>query len=511
MPPAVHGLRPNIVLILADDMGFGDLGCYNPESKIPTPNIDALADRGTRWTDMHTASAVCTPSRYGLLTGNYCWRGNLPYGVLYGYEPPLIREGTPTLATALKSAGYETSCVGKWHLGMEFRAKAGEAVDFAAPLPWKGVDTELEQKIDLTAPITGGPIERGFDSFFGTAGCATAQPPFAFIEGERFVETPNEFRGRIHFTGRPGMTARGWDHAEADPAFARRAVDEIARLSSRSGPFFLYLAASAPHEPCLEATVPHFARGKSRAGARGDLVWLFDWMVGEVVSQLRKSGVAENTLVIVTSDNGALPGDRVNERTTMEGYALYDHRSCGELRGYKAHSWEGGHRVPFVLGPAVARPPRTDASDPDEDVTDLPSGGTVEGRTACLTDLFETLAAVGGAPWDGVTRDAISLLGLPGFTGWGAVPDERPRERRILVHHSGNGVYSARVEQWKLIYESEGSGGWPPPTGAPPARGSAGQLFDLLADPREQENLYSRMHDRSRELEEYLRETIGSS
>lgn len=483
--------RPNIVIILADDMGFGDVGCYNPASRIPTPHIDALAARGARWTDMHTPSAVCTPSRYGLLTGSYCWRGALPYSVLYGYEPPLIDEGTRTLAGGLAAAGYNTSCVGKWHLGLEFRAKQGATVDFAAPLPWRSIDVDLEQQIDLEAPMGGGPIERGFGSFFGTAGCSTAQPPFAFIEGDRFVTPPTEFRHAPHFTGRPGMTAPGWDHAAVDPTFTQRAVDEIRTLSRRSEPFFLYLAASAPHEPCLEATVPEFARGMSEAGSRGDLVWLFDWMVGRVVAALQESGVAERTLVVVTSDNGALPGDRVSAEETIGGYELYNHRSCGDWRGYKAHIWEGGHRVPFVVGPA-ARTPAVRA-------------GHAESTPACLTDLYETLFDVAGAPADGVNRDSINLTCHAGFSPWRRATEERPSRRRAIVHHSGAGVYSIRVGDWKLVHESTGSGGWPPPQGSGPTPGVEGQLYNLREDPAEARNLFNERTATARELIDLLR------
>ncbi len=492
MSAARPGRPPNIVLILADDLGFGDIGCYNRDSRIPTPNIDALAGRGTRWTDMHTPSAVCTPSRYGLLTGRYAWRTRLPYGVLYGYEPPLIEEDRPTLPGLLRRRGYRTACIGKWHLGMRFRPKRGESVDFTAPLPWKGVDPHLERRIDLTAPIDDGPIARGFDTFFGTAGCATAQPPFAFIDQDLFVEPPTEFREKIHFTGRPGMHSPSWDHGEADPTFTRRAVSRIRRFADSGEPFFLYLAASAPHEPCLEATVPPFARGKSGAGHRGDLVWLFDWMVGEVVDALERTGLAENTMVIVTSDNGALPGDRISEVAGIDGYELYDHRSCGHWRGYKAHIWEGGHRVPFVVAPASG-PAQTSAR--------------VVERAACLTDLFETLGAVAGADsvgFGGPPEDSEDLSDEAGFAQWkapGAPSSPRPRSDRVIVHHSGFGVFSLRSAAWKYVSESTGSGGWPPPSGTFPHQGSPGQLYDLRADPRETENLFDSRPEPVREYQ----------
>lgn len=485
------GTPPNIVLILADDLGFGDIGCYNPDSRIPTPNIDALAGRGTLWTDMHTPSAVCTPSRYGILTGRYAWRSRLPYGVLYGYEPPLIEEDRKTFPELLRRHGYHTACIGKWHLGMSFHTKRGESVDFAAPLPWKSVDTALEKRIDFSAPIDDGPTARGFDTFFGTAGCATAQPPFAFIEQDMFVEKPSEYRERIHFTGRPGMHAPSWDHSEADPMFARRAVSEIRHSADSDKPFFLYLAASAPHEPCLEATVPAFARGRSNAGHRGDLVWLFDWMVGEVLSALERSGQAEKTMVIVTSDNGALPGDRISELEGLEGYELYDHLSCSHWRGYKAHIWEGGHRVPFIVAPA--------------DCTASPGSRVVE-RTASLTDLYETLRSVAAIPTDGSppaedSEDLSSELGFAEFKSPAASRTPYRGADRIIVHHSGFGVFSLRCGSWKYVSESAGSGGWPPPGGTFPRSGSPGQLYDLAADPAERINLFDSRQDVVREYQ----------
>jgi len=494
---------PNIVVILADDLGFGDIGCYNTDCRIPTPNIDALAGRGVRWTDMHTPSAVCTPSRYGMLTGEYCWRDQLSYGVLYGYEPPLIGADQPTLATSMRAAGYRTACIGKWHLGMEFRAKPSEAVDFSKPLPWKGVDTELESRIDLDAPIGGGPITRGFDTFFGTAGCSTAQPPFAFIEQDRFPEAPSEFREKIHFTGRPGMATPGWDHAMVDPTFTERAVSTLRSYANDSNPFFLYLAASAPHEPCLEATVPPFARGMSTAGDRGDLVWLFDWMVGQVVDALERTGQAGNTLLLVTSDNGALPGDRVGLSEDIDGYELYDHLSCGDWRGYKAHIWEGGHRVPFVVGPAS----RTDDGSGAEGHGNIGAidNGSATSRSprvvtspACLTDLFSTLPSVAGLTIGLAGTDSVDLSELPGFAEWCWSDDSStgPRGRReALIHHSGFGVFSIRTDEWKLVAESTGSGGWPPPAGTFPVPGGPGQLYNLREDPRESRDLSTERPD----------------
>ena len=473
--------RPNIVLVLADDLGYGDVGCYNSDSRIPAPHLDRLAAGGLRFTDAHSAAAVCTPSRYGLLTGRYCWRSPLKRSVLYSYEPPLIEPNRCTLASILRQEGYRTACIGKWHLGLGFTAKRGESIDFNRPLPWGDADRALEEKIDYSQPLWGGPIELGFDTFFGTSGCSTCQPPFAFIEDERFVEAPSFYNERFPYTGRPGMTAPGWKHSEADPTFIQKAVEFIESCSSSGRPFFLYLAASAPHEPCVESVVPEFARGRSEAGPRGDLVWLFDWMVGQVVQVLERCGQLESTLVFVTSDNGALPGDRVQGPDGRDEYRIHGHRSCGELRGYKAHIWEGGHREPLIVSwPGIV------------------PAGTVCNNLVCLNDLPATVADLLEIELpDHSAEDSISFLPLL-LAANGMLPGTAVRQD--LVHHSGAGVFSIRRGSWKLIHETRGSGGWPPPTGGGPERGSKGQLYDLKEDPGEEHDLFDREPDLVRYL-----------
>jgi arylsulfatase A len=481
-------MKPNIVVILADDIGYGDFGCCNPSSLIPTPATDALASRGMVFTDAHSCSSVCTPSRYGLLTGRYCWRTPLTRSVLYSYEPPLIETDRPTIASSLRNAGYATACIGKWHLGLGYRSREGRPVDFQRPLPWGDADRALEESIDFSVPLTGGPLALGFDSFFGTSGCSTCQPPYGFIDDDRFVVAPSRYVDRFPFTGRPGMTADGWRHEEADPTFARRAVAFIESQESSSRPFFLYLAASAAHEPCVDEVVPAFARGRSRAGPRGDLVWLFDWMVGEVVRALERTGRLDSTAIFVTSDNGALPGDRVVDASGTERYRTWGHASCGRWRGYKAHIWEGGHREPLVVSwPNVTEP------------------GTTSDALVGLNDLPATLAAMAGAVLPaGAGEDSRSFL--PHLLG------ERPAAvRDDLVHHSGAGVFSIRRGSWKLVHESPGSGGWPPPAGGSPVPGSSGQLYDLAGDPGEQDNLFFREKGIARELTELLLSRMGSA
>lgn len=473
MPAQPTGAQlPNIVYIMADDVGYGDISFYNPESKIPTPNIDRLASEGMCFSDAHAPAAVCTPTRYGVMTGRYCWRSRLRSQVHFGYEPPLIAPGRFTLASLLKSAGYRTACVGKWHLGLGYGVKPGQHVDFERPLPWDFPDRATQEKIDFTRPVTGGPTELGFDYFFGTSGSSTHQAPYGFIENDRFVVPPTiyfdppEIRGKPGLP-KPGMMAPGWDNKAVDPTFCKKAVEFIEQQSGADKPFFLYLASAAVHEPCTPADVPDFASGKSQAGPRGDLAWLFDWMVGQVLAALDQTGQAENTLVIVTSDNGALPGDRVvvNGQVT---YRMYGHKSCGDWRGYKAHIWEGGHRIPLL----VRWPGRV-------------SPGTVTDSLLCLTDILATVASVVRVqPPDNAAEDSFDML--PVLLGDRSVQPIRDG----MVHHSGFGVFSLRHGRWKLILETQGSGGWPLPAGGGPVPGSPGQLYDLVDDPWEKQNLW---------------------
>jgi arylsulfatase A len=459
------GMPANIIYIMADDIGYGDFHCYNPHSRIPTPHIDRLAREGIRFTDAHSPSAVCTPTRYGVLTGRYCWRSALKSGVLYGYEPPLIERERTTVPGLLRENGYRTACFGKWHLGMGYSAKKGGAqIDFDRPLPWGNAEREFEEQIEFSAPLFGGPTDLGFDYFYGTSGCPTCQPPYGFIENERFVEKPSIYHDQPIFTSRPGMMVPGWQHKDADPHIATAAVRYIKEQANSEKPFFMYLCPDAAHEPCTQEVVPDFARGQSKAGARGDLVWLFDWMVGQVMQALEETGQADDTLVIVTSDNGALPGDR----TGPTSYRTYGHASSGSWRGFKAHIWEGGHREPFI-----ARWPARIAADSTSD------------ELVCLTDLMATCAGLLGVELPaGAGEDSVDI----GPALWGEKLGRPLRSQ--LVHHSGNGVFSLRQAEWKCIFETQGSGGWPPPRGGPPEKGTPGQLYNLWDDPAEDMNLW---------------------
>ncbi|HET7560161.1 MAG TPA: arylsulfatase, partial [Limnochordia bacterium] len=309
--------KPNIVFILADDLGYGDLSCYGAVTHT-TPNCDRLAAAGVRFTDAHAPSAVCTPSRYGILTGRYCWRGSLKRGVLGGTSEPLIERERPTVASFLRDQGYVTACIGKWHLGLGW-ARAGEAFDFAAPL-------------------NQGPLDHGFDQYFGIA-ASLDMPPYVFIENDRTLGVPDRPKEPLDFSQkhRGGTMVEGWRDDLVNRRHTERAVEFIASQRDALAPFFLYLATTGPHTPWSPA--PEFA-GKSGIGPRGDMILEFDWTVGRIMDALAENGLADDTLLIVTSDNGPHP--------FIEEITRHGHKPAADLRGEKADIWDGGHRVPLI-------------------------------------------------------------------------------------------------------------------------------------------------------------------
>ncbi len=313
--PRQVGRLPNIVFVMADDMGIGDVGCYNPDSKIPTPNMDKLAGQGIRFTDAHSPSAVCTPTRYGVLTGRYCWRTWLKKNVVGGYTNPLIEPGRTTVGSFLQRQGYRTACIGKWHLGLGWTRRNGY-VGNAADGPkyfngsWQDGDSEKGMDVDFTKPVQGGPADLGFDYAWFTAACSTIDGPFCYIENRRTVGIPDRMipiEGKRDYRPRRGWTVEGFDLREVDTVFANKAVEFIEKnhKDSPDKPFFVYLALSSPHAPWLP---PDFMKGKSKEGPRGDLVAWADWALGRVLDTLDRTGLANDTLVIMTSDNGPRHG-----------------------------------------------------------------------------------------------------------------------------------------------------------------------------------------------------------
>jgi arylsulfatase A len=466
---------PNLIVILADDLGYGDVGCYNADSKVPTPNIDRLAREGIRLTDTHSPSTVCTPSRYGLLTGRYCWRSRLKRGVLMGFDPPLIEPGRLTLPALLEAQGYVTTGVGKWHVGMTFTRKDGEPVR-------PGESISDGALIDFHVPLRDGPLSLGFQSFFGCSACPTTDWLYAFIEGDHLVGSPSErfpgYRGPLR-GNRAGVKVPDFDFETVDVTLADRSVrfleDRAKQAPDR--PFFLYHAASAPHLPAIPAR--GFV-GKSQAGPLGDFIHEFDWVVGRIVDTVDRLGLDRETLIIVTSDNGP-------ETCMWDVKEKYGHDEAGGLRGMKRDNWEGGHRIPFLARwPGKIKP------------------GSTGAEVICLTDLMATAAALSGAklPED-AGEDSFNIL--PSLLG---EPLDRPI-REATVHHSADGAFAIRQGRWKLL-DHQGSGSRNYANGSipivPPITDpdSPGQLYDLETDPKERENLYRKHPDIVRQLSALL-------
>jgi|UniRef100_UPI003783DF2F arylsulfatase A len=419
------GGNPNIIYILCDDLGYGDVKCLGGDrSKIATPNIDKLAAGGMIFTEAHSSSAVCTPTRYGILTGRYNWR-RLKAGVLNGYSAPLIAEDRLTVPAFLKQHGYTTACIGKWHLGMD--------IDPKNPM----------------APVGNGPTTRGFDSYFGIS-ASLDMPPFAFIENDRFTEAPTVEKK----FGRKGAAAPGFEAMDVLPMLARKASEYIAAKSKEPAPFFLYLPLTSPHTPILPTKE---WQGKSGISAYADFVMETDWALGEVLAALDKAGIADNTLIFFTSDNGCSPAANVPE---LEGKGHFP----SELRrGYKAEIWDGGHRIPFI----VRWPAKIKAGSRTDQIT-------------CLTDLMATSAEIVGAKLpDNAGEDSVSLL--PVLLGTAKEP-----VREAIVHHSIRGVFAIRQGKWKLEFCKD-SGGW--------SKGGAvetdGQLYDMSKNVGERTNEYA--------------------
>jgi arylsulfatase A len=486
------GKRPNIVLILADDLGYGDVSCYNPASKINTPHVDRLAKEGMRFTDAHTPSAVCTPTRYGILTGRYAWRTRLKYRVLDGLDPPLIDEDQLTVPGLLKQHGYDTACVGKWHLGMQWTDKAGRPVP-AVPVDRK-TRPRVGRDVDYTQAIKGGPTSRGFDWYFGIS-ASLNMSPFCYIENDRPVRLPvldqvrisNEFISVDKGVRSPDFSIHG-----VMPRLAGEAIGYIERHAKQNPkrPFFLYAPLTAPHLPL----VPNEEyRGTSKAGHYGDFVAETDAFVGAILETLDRTRQAENTIVIFTSDNGGLyhywepkEADDVKHykvRARGQYVKQFEHQGNAHLRGTKADIWEGGHRVPFV----VRWPGKTPA-------------GAVSHELIELTDLIATCASLMETELPkGMGADSRNAL--PALLN----PKPKNRVREYSVHHSLWGVFAIRKGNWKLI-PHRGSGGFtfPKELNSNEVGGPPGQLYDLSKDPSETKNVWDQYPDVVKNLSQLL-------
>jgi arylsulfatase A-like enzyme len=459
---AAKTMHPNVVLILADDMGSGDIQSLQPSSRIPTPHLNQLAQQGMTFTDAHSPSAVCTPTRYGLLTGRYCWRTSLKHGVLGGYSPPLLARDQWTIGHLLGRAGYQTAAIGKWHLGMELPKTA----DDADTSVWQG-----DPGIDFAGTIVDSPIHHGFDYFFGVA-ASLDMAPYVFVRNDRFTMLPTIQQPDVpfpHFVRR-GPRAEDFVIDQVLDRLTEEAVQFVERASRSEQPFLLYLPLTAPHKP----TQPHARfRGKSGLGEYGDFVMQVDDAVGRVLQALEQADIADSTMVIFTSDNGSYmyryadsdPTDHVDD-PARHGFRAANHRANGRWRGTKADIWEAGHRVPLLVRwpNEVAVGSRCDA-------------------TVCLTDFFATFAAMTGQPLvEGMGQDSVSLLAaLRGDPEW--------QRGSPVIHHSVAGMFAIRDGDWKLI-AGNGSGGREQPVGAPFQ--TPYQLYNLRDDPTESQDVAAR-------------------
>lgn len=453
--------KPNFIFILCDDLGTGDVRCLNPEGKIATPNMDRLAKEGMTFTDAHTPSSVCTPTRYGTLTGRYNWRTKLQNGVLGGLSPHLIEQGRLTVASMLKAQGYNTAAIGKWHLGMDWVIKEAKAVSELTI-----ESREQAWSTDFTKPMKNGPLTVGFDHYFGIA-ASLDMVPYVFIEGDHVTVQPTEDRelemvqGEAKKFTRKGPAAPGFTGYEVLPTFIDKAVayiDEKAADAKSGKPFFIYLPLTAPHTPIMPN--PEW-RGKSGLNQYGDFVMETDANVGRVLKALDGQGIAENTVVILTSDNGCSPS------ADYPALLVKGHNPSGKYRGHKADIYEGGHRVPFL----VRWPAKVKA-------------GQTSTQLTCLIDFTATAAEITGATLpETAAEDSFSFLpALLGEASNGPL-------RASLVSHSINGNFAIREGNWKLAL-CPGSGGWSEPhPGKEPAGSPQVQLFDLEADLAETQNL----------------------
>jgi arylsulfatase A len=472
-PGISAGTKPNILIIYADDLGYGDVQCYNPEGKIPTPNLDRLAAEGIRFTDAHSSSGICTPSRYALLTGRYHWRQG--HGIVGSHGQPWFDKDRLTIAHLLQENGYRTACIGKWHLGWDWAAIRNPAKDRLAP-----------DGYDWSKPVPGGPLERGFDFYFGDD--VPNFPPYTWIEGDRILIAPTVpfsplpapqpgDEGGERMSGhdsRDGAMVEGWRLDAVPPRITERAVEWLAEQKDSNQPFFLFWSWTGPHTPVVP--LPEY-QGITKAGPYGDFMFQLDEHLGQVLDALEKNGLAENTVVIFSSDNG--PEDMAYDRMRHHG-----HHSSGPLRGVKRDLWEGGHRVPFVVRwPAAIEP------------------GQVNDQLISQIDIMATLAAISGCELPaGTAEDSYNLL--PVWTEGQASP------RTTLVHNTPANRYAIRHHQWLMIDHPGGAVSkvpkWLHEASNDSKSNSPGELYNLADDLGQRNNLWDDQPDRIEELKNTL-------
>jgi arylsulfatase A len=476
--------RPNVLIIYADDLGFGDLQCYNPDSKIPTPNLDTLASAGMKFTDGHSSSGICTPSRYSILTGRYHWRKF--HGIVQAFGKSAFSAERLTLPEMLKAKGYNTAAIGKWHLGWDWSAIRQEDAVFRVQ------DRTLEKKkplkfygpeaFDWDKAIPDGPLAHGFDYYFGDT--VINFPPYCWIENDMVVKAPDTIMDTSKWKPikegrwecRPGPMCSNWDPYENIPETTRRGVAYIKQQAKTEEPFFLYFAYPAPHAPIIPNDQ---FEGKSKAGPYGDFVFETDDSIGQLLQALDDSDQRENTLIVFSADNGP-------EHYAYERSEKYDHWSSYPLRGLKRDTYDGGHRVPYIISwpGKVAK-------------------GSVSHELVSQIDVMATLASVVAyqLPAD-QAEDSYDLLPL--ITG---KTEKSPRN--VHIHNTSVGKYAIRSGDWTLIdsktgYVSPKNSDWEEKYGYTRDDLKTGQLFNMKKDPSQKMNLIDKYPEKAAQLKDQI-------
>jgi len=463
--PAIYAAdkpkNPNIVYILCDDLGYGDVSCYNSDSKINTTNIDRLAQSGVRFNEYHSGSSLSTPTRYGIITGRYAWRSTLKESVLFGYDKSIIEPKRETVASFLRKQSYTTACIGKWHLGWN----------------WANIDAG-QDKVDFTKPITQGPEDFGFDYSYNIV-ASLDMFPYVYVENSKPLGIPKdtckEGSGLAFY--RAGITAPGFKHEEVLTNFTEKALGYISENAHNKNPFFLYLPLTAPHTPILPTKE---FQGKSDLTPYGDFVLMCDDILKQVVDRLKEKDIYDNTIIIFTSDNGC------SRYAGIDSMIAKGHSPSKNYRGSKSDIFDGGHRVPFIVS--------------------WPKGikSSVSDKIVCSTDLFRTVAEITGAPVDdNAAEDSYSFLSE--LTG---KPSRMPM-RESVIHHSNDGSFAIRKGPWKLIMCSH-SGGWSYPTPESEAAKTLPplQLYNMDTDPSEKTNVYNQYPGIVSELKELITKQV---
>jgi len=476
--------QPNIVIIYADDMGYGDLNCQNPQSKIPTPNLDKLASEGMRFTDAHSSSGICSPSRFALLTGSYHWRRQ--HHIVGAFGEPFFKDSDITLPQVLKSKGYATACIGKWHLGWDWEFKnkpSGEVMQWG-----KMREVYLPEDIDWSKPVSGGPLDRGFDYYFGDG--TINFPPYAWVENDRIIEYPTESmdinnvgyetkEGTWEF--RPGPKVKEWNPYEVLPMLSSKTVEWINK-QDQDKPFFLYFALPSPHAPIIPNDE---FDGKSQAGGYGDFMVQTDWVAGQVLKALKENGLEENTIVIFSADNGT-------EAYAWERALKYDHFSMGNFRGLKRDVWEGGHHVPFVFKwPGNVEP------------------GSISDEVISQVDIMATLASITGITMpENAAPDSYDLSQV--LKG----EEYSSPLREATIYNTYANKWGIRKGDWLFINHQSG-GHRKLPEAFKEITGytdfnTEGILFNMKDDPEQRVNLYKKYPEKVEALTGLLKKYIES-